>query len=339
MAKLSDIAALTGVGISTVSKALRGRDDINPQTRQRILEAARKLNYLPRAAARTDAGAEALGTVGVMCPEIRSAYYAQIVTALESHLRHGGYGMLLGLTDFVYEREAKLLEHLRRQQVRGIICVTEHERIEYDLKAFRSVYDVPVVVVATVIAMEDFDYVKINDELGVRKAVGHLVELGHSRIAFAGDSVSRGRMNVFADALRQHDIAPKDTYLRIGPERFEVGGYLRTRELLALRVPPTAVLAAYDDVAIGVMRAVEEAGLRVPADISVVGIDGIEVGAYLTTPLTTVAGPTAHMAEAACRILTKKIGNPTFTVVQHVEINPELVVRQSTGAPPAAKRQ
>lgn len=336
MAKLSDIAALTGVGVATVSKALRGRDDINPQTRKRILEAARKLKYLPRAASRARASQEALGSIGIICPEIRSGYYAQIVTALEAQFQHKGYGMLLGLTDFSYEREAKLLEHLRRQEVAGIVCVTEQEKIEYDLRAFRSVYDIPVVVVATVIAIEDFDYVKVNDELGVRLAVRHLVELGHTRIGFAGDTVSRQRMDVFADALGQHHVPQEKSYLKLGEERFEVGGYLRMKELLALRTPPTAVLAAYDDVAIGAMRAVQEAGLNVPADVSIVGIDGIEVGAYLSTSLTTVAGHTAELAEAACRILLKKIGNPTFTVVQHVEINPELIVRQSTGAPPAA---
>jgi LacI family transcriptional regulator len=105
------------------------------------------------------------------------------------------------------------------------------------------------------------------------------------------------------------------------------------KELLAERVPPTAVLAAYDDIAIGAMRAINEAGLAVPEDISIVGIDGIEVGGYLPTSLTSVACDTAEMAETAARILVKKISNRTFTVVQHVEVNPELIIRQSTAAP------
>jgi len=105
------------------------------------------------------------------------------------------------------------------------------------------------------------------------------------------------------------------------------------KELLSLRVPPTAVLAAYDDVAIGAMRAISEAGLSVPCDISVVGIDGIQVGGYLPTSLTSVACDTAEMAETAARILLKKVGDRGFTLVQHVELNPELVIRQSTAAP------
>jgi LacI family transcriptional regulator len=93
------------------------------------------------------------------------------------------------------------------------------------------------------------------------------------------------------------------------------------------------VLAAYDDVAIGAMRAINEAGLAVPRDISVIGIDGIQVGGYLPTGLTTVSSDTVEMAESAARILLKKIGDKAFTVVQHVELNPELIVRQSTAAP------
>jgi DNA-binding LacI/PurR family transcriptional regulator len=333
MARLRDIASLTGVSVSTVSKALRDRDDINPLTRDRIVEAAARLKYVPRGGSRAAEAPAATGTIGVMCPEIRSGYYAGIITALGGLLRRRGYGMLLGFTDFLHQREVALLDHFREQSVAGIVCITEHEKIEYNLRTFRATDPVPVVVVATVIAVEDFDSVKVNDELGVRMAVRHLCGLGHTRVGFVGDSVSRARKDVFCAALRQHGAPVREEWLRMGPERFEQGGYLRMRELLAMRVPPTAVLAAYDDVAIGAMRAVSEAGLRVPQDVSIIGIDGIEVGAYLATSLTTVACDTVEMAEAAARIVLKKIANRSFAVVQHVEVNPQLVVRESTAAP------
>jgi DNA-binding LacI/PurR family transcriptional regulator len=336
MVRLRDIAALTGVGVATVSKALRGSGEISPRTKERILEAARKLEYLPRSAAKGKGKRDVAGAIGVICPEIRSGYYAGIVTALESQIQGSGYGMMLGLTGFAYEREANLLEHFRKQHVAGVICITEQERIEYDLRTFRSVYGIPVVVVATVVAIEDFDYVKVNDDLGVRMAVRHLVELGHSGIGYIGDSASGHRMAVFADSLQQHGLPARKGFIWTGDERFELGGYLRMKDMLGQHERPSAVLAAYDDMAIGAMRAVHEAGLAVPADMSIAGIDGIEVGGYLSTSLTTVAGNTAEMAEAACRIIFRKIGNPLFTLVQHVEINPELLVRQSTGAP--AKR-
>jgi DNA-binding LacI/PurR family transcriptional regulator len=333
MARLKDIASLTGVSVSTVSKALRGRDDINPQTREQIVEAAVRLKYVPRRRHTPGDPSQASGTIGVICPEIRSGYYAGIITALESFLRRRGFGMFLGFTDFLYPREAALLEHFRRQAVSGIVCVTEHERIEYDLRTFRQTHEVPVVVLATVVAVEDFDSVKVNDELGVRMAVRHLHGLGHTRVGFVGDSVSRQRRDAFCSSLRQCGIPVREEYLRMGPERFERGGYLRMKELLSARLPPTGVLAAYDDVAIGAMRAVSEAGLRVPQDVSIVGIDGIEVGEYLPTGLTTVACDAVEMAEAAGRILLKKTGNRSFAVVQHVEVNPQLIVRESTAAP------
>ena len=339
MARLSDIASLTGVNISTVSKALRGKDDINPQTRRRIMEAAARLKYVSRRRGAAGEPAAPPATIGVICPEIRSGYYAQIITALESHLRRRGFGMLLGFTDFLHQHEVALLEQFRQRSVAGIVCVTEHEKVEYDLRTFRTAHDTPVVVVATVIAIEDFDYVKVNDALGVRMAVDHLHELGHSLIGFVGDTVSRQRRDALAENLRLHGIPVREQYLRLGPERFEVGGYLRMKELLGQRVPPTAVLAAYDDVAIGAMRAINEAGLAIPRDISVIGIDGIQVGGYLPTSLTSVACDTVEMAESAARILLKKVGNKAFTVVQHVELNPQLIVRQSTAAPRATRRR
>jgi DNA-binding LacI/PurR family transcriptional regulator len=336
MARLSDIASLTGVNISTVSKALRGKDDINPQTRRRIIDAAKKLKYSSRRAAGGELPGSS-GMIGVICPEIRSGYYARIVTALERFLRHRGFGMLLGFSDFIHQHEVALLDQFRQKSVSGIVCVTEHEKIEYELRTFRKVHDTPVVVVATVIAIEDFDYVKVNDALGVRMAVAHLHDLGHSLVGFVGDTVSRQRRDVFADAVHQYGMPVREEYFRMGPERFEVGGYLRMKELLCQRTPPTAVLAAYDDVAIGAMRAISEAGLSVPGDISVIGIDGIEVGGYLSTSLTSVSCDTEEMAATAGRILLKKAGDRGVTLVQHVELNPELVIRESTAAPRPAR--
>jgi LacI family transcriptional regulator len=113
MVRLKDIASLTGVNVSTVSKALRGRDDINPETRQRIMEAAKSLKY----SSRKSKPVAATTTIGVICPEIRSGYYAKVITALESQLCRHGFGMLLGLSDFVHSREVALLEQFRGQSV------------------------------------------------------------------------------------------------------------------------------------------------------------------------------------------------------------------------------
>jgi LacI family transcriptional regulator len=338
MVRLSDIAAATGVGVATVSKALRGSRDINAGTRERILEAARRMKYLPRSSAKSKNPDQVTGCIGVICPEICSVYYARIITALERLIQESGYRMMLGLTDFAYEREARMLEHFRKQSVAGIVCITEEDRIEYDLRTFRNIYSIPVVVIATVIAIEEFDYVKVNDDFGIRLAVRHLVELGHTTFGYIGDSLSSQRMEVFTDQLRQHSIPDNNFSVWTGEERFELGGYLRMREVLTGKVRPTAILAAYDDMAIGAMRAAHEAGVAVPGDMSIVGIDGIDVGAYLSTALTTVAGHTTELAESAWRILSRKIGNPLLNIVQHVEVNPELIIRQSSGAPPSQQR-
>ena len=337
MAKLQDIASATGVSISTVSKALRGFREISPETRRKIAQVAKDLGYAEKRPNRLNPSVDT-GTIGVIGLELKSTYYARLVGSLESTLRRNGFDMLLGLSNFEYEREVEILERFDRQEISGLVVITNNEKIDYDLRRLRDKHDLPVVLLATRIALEEFDYVKVNDGFGVDIAIRHLVDLGHRSIGFIGDILCRERMNYYREALAKRGIPVDEQLICIGKERFEHGGYLRMKELLDRSILPTAILASYDDVAIGAIRAIDEAGLVIPDDISIVGIDGIEVGAFLAKPLTTVAAHAEEMAEAAVQILLRKIESKTFTVVQHLEFNPELIIRKSTASPSQPSR-
>ena len=333
MAKLRDIADATGLSVATVSKALRGVREINSDTRARVVQAASDLGYLRRSANRKPSPRENLGTVGVIGIEICSSYYARVIDALEAALRAKKYSMLLGLSRFEYGQELDLLNRFGRQEICGIICMATSEEIDYDLRKYRDKHNVPVVLLSTIIAIEDFDYVRVNDSLGARLAAQHLTEIGHSSIGYVGDALSSRRMHAFVESLAGRGIVVPDEHVRVGTERFETGGYFRMKELLEGRDPPTAVMASYDDVAIGAMRAVYEAGLSIPEDMSIVGFDGIEAAAYLARSLTTLATNTEELAAAAVRILLRKVEEPTFSMIQHIEVNPELILRESTAPP------
>lgn len=333
MAKLRDIASATGVSISTVSKALRGFKEISADTRRKITRTAVELGYNVHEKRSGGGPDDNLGTIGVVCLEIRSGRYAEIVGSLEDALHKRGYSMLLGLSDFDREREERLLDRFLQQNVDGIIFITNSDKIGDRLRAVRSDHEVPVILFATAIGIEDFDYLKVNDDLGIRMALQHLFELGHRNLGFVGDALAHRRLDVFVESLKANRLPVRDEHIRVGKERFEQGGYLRMKEVLDAKDLPTAVVTSYDDVAIGAMRAIDEAGLSVPEDMSIVGMDGIEVTAFLQTPLTTVAAHARETAEAAAQMLLSKVERHNVTLVQHVEFNPELIVRASTAPP------
>ncbi len=332
MAKLKDIARVTGFSISTVSKALRGSGEVNAGTRRTVAHAAKALGYEAARRRRSRARPATEGALGVLCPEVRSGYYAEVLGHLEAATYERGFSLLLGLTNFDHRRETEVLRRFAREGIQGLICITTSELYE-DLRLFREKQDIPIVLLSMISGADDFDYVEVNGPVGVRMAVDHLLELGHQRIGYVGDDKAWRRRDVFVETLKDRGVWLDRGHVRTGSERFERSGYLRMREILESESLPTAVLASYDDVAIGAIRALDEAGLSVPGDMSIVGIDGIEVGAYLSTPLTTIRSPTREMAEAAIGIVFRKIEDRTFSVVQHLQLNPELVVRATTAFP------
>ncbi len=177
---------------------------------------------------------------------------------------------------------------------------------------------------------EHYDYIKTDDYKGVSIAIEYLIKLGHRRIAYIGDMQSKLRLKPYIDTLNKNNISVHDDLIRLGEERFEEGGYERMSELLDLEELPTAVFASYDDVAIGAMKAIYERNLKIPEDISIIGLDNINVSSYLYRPLTTISQPLNEMGEIATRILLDKIGKKN-SAIQHVVLQPQLIIRETTG--------
>ena len=175
-----------------------------------------------------------------------------------------------------------------------------------------------------------FDQINLNDRSGMEQVVNHLAALGHTRIGFIGERLCVGRLNNLISLLKERSPDICDSHVKIGEMRFEAGGYEQMMLLLEEPDLPTAVIAGYDQMAFGALKAVWEAGLDVPEDFSLVGFDNVAQDEYLPRKLTSVANHVNSMAQIATQLLFNRIDYAGETVTQTVFLHPTLMVRETT---------
>ena len=326
---------MADVTVSTVSRALNGNPEIKKGTRDRIIQIAKELNYISNKNETYFSGST-LKTIGLICPELRGNFYSSLANTMEIKIKEAGYSMLLGLTNFKSEEELRYLDLFEKKNVDGIVFITTMDgSITEDLLNFKARCSIPMIQLASGFDLGEYDCIKFDDKLGVTLAVEHLLDLGHKDIAYVGENLTKDRQRHFVDVMKMHGIKIDNDFIRSGEERFEEAGYLRMKEILTSGgKQPTAIFASYDDVAIGAMRAIYENGLRIPEDISVIGIDNIYLTSYLYKSLSTISNPTNEMMNIAIRILLGKIEDRNNKVIQHVVVKPELIIRETTSRVP-----
>ena len=327
MSKLKDIASVAGVSISTVSKALNNSNEIKKETKANIIRIARELNYKLDTSAAAKAKTH---SIGVICPEVDSNYYTQLVSSIGSRISRRGYSYTVAVTDFSAEKEEQYLSYYGGLGVDGIILITENPRIQNIVVGIKELWHIPIVIITTDQEPSDYDCIRIDDYQGVIIGIEYLIRLGHKKIAYIGDLLSDNRLQAYKETMHKHGLPVTEELTRILDLRFEACGYQGMKALLQSGVRPTAVFGAYDDIAIGALRAIGEHKLTVPDDISVIGMDDVLVCPYLHRALTTVSNPIKEMAAVSISILAKKIEDKAFTVVQNVALKPTLVVRETT---------
>lgn len=328
MATLKDIAEIAGVNISTVSKALRDSSDINEETKIKIAKIAKELDYKFDTVKRKQFGS--FGSVGVICPEIISGYYSQIVSRIEEEAKKEGCFCIIGFTNFEADNEKYYLKHLINAGVQGIILISESSELNGILLEYKEDTCVPLVLIAQNTETKDFDCIKIDDAYGVKLAVEHLIQLGHRDIGYVGDELSNSRLDVFTRVMQENKMKVNKKWIQVSEERFEKCGYELMSNILKTNDVPSAILSAYDDIAIGAIKAIHDKGLSVPDDISVVGIDNIRTASYCIPELTTVAGTVEEMGKIAVKLLFKKVKDNQYKVIQNVMLSPMLIQRKST---------
>jgi LacI family transcriptional regulator, galactose operon repressor len=335
---LRDVAARARVHPATASRAL------NPETRllvkedtaQRVLDAAQELGYRPNPVARS-LRTRRSHTVGVLIPDLTNPLFPPIVRGLEDRLASAGYVALIGNTDGDGERERLVFEQMRARHVDGLVLATAH--LSDPLLAEASRAGLPVVLVNRMAQDHSLPSVSVDNERGMRMAVSHLIDQGHTKIAhIAGpQEVSTGlyRYRGFLAAMESHGLAAGSGSV-VFAKAFSIEEGLRCmRSLLDHGDRCTAVAAGNDMLAVGCFAALEEAGLACPADVSVVGFNDMPFIDRLRPPLTTIRFPHYQVGTEAAQLLLERIsgsGGP----VKVLYLAPELVVRGSTAPWPAA---
>lgn len=329
---IHDVAARAGVSKSLVSLALRGSSKVSDASREAIEKAAAELGYRPNAQARSLADRRSR-TIGINMAELDNPIFPQMLSGAHSVIRARGYNTMLVSGERDPDLESTELAKLLEFQVEGLMLISHR----LPAKTVRSLAaDVPTVVLTLRgITGPGIDTVTTNDEVGAGMAMQHLFELGHTRIAhISGGTLEPGvvRERVYREQMEAAGLA---ALIRIAPgDLTNVGGLEATRLMLEAGEPPTAIFASNDISAIGAMAACQENGLRVPEDISIIGYDGVALGALRTLSLTTVAQPLTELGRLGAERLFDRLEGRKVKE-RSILLEPELLTRDTTAAPRA----
>jgi LacI family transcriptional regulator len=327
---IETVAAAAGVSKTTVSHVLSGRRPVARDTRARVERVIEELGFRPSAVARSLSIARS-HTVGLLVPDVTNPFYPALARGLQEAVREAGYLALLADAGGSADRERAFVEEAVSRRVDGLVLATV-QLAPADLEPAHAA-GLDVVAIGPQLAGAGADVVSADDVRIAADAVAHLVARGHRRIATvagpADAEPGRGRLQGFRDAVRRHGLAPDDAPVRHGAFTRE-GGREATAELLALPAPPTAVFCANDLMAIGALDALRAAGLRVPADVAVIGVDDIDAAALVHPALSTVRVPAQEIGHAAGQLLLTRLGGAVPPARQTVLVAHELIARDST---------
>jgi DNA-binding LacI/PurR family transcriptional regulator len=327
---IRDVARLAGVSVTTAHRGMTGKSELRSDTRERILQAAQTLNYVPSAAARSLVTGRS-NTIGMVVTDNASPVYAGIVRGVEEVLNGGGYGLLLCNSSDNQERSLASLELLRSKQVDGVLLApvqSDRRDLEYLLDA-----DVPFVLLLRHFLDRDDAFIAMDNEAAGRLVTEHLLGLGHRRIGhIAGPShvsSAQGRLSGYRLALEDAGVLSSRHLVTHVPFTIE-GGFQAAVKLLELAEPPTAIFAANDVQAVGVLKAARQLGVAIPKDLALAGGDDIELAKFLLVPLTTFRQPSFEIGRLAAGLLLSRMRGEQVERTQ-VVLQPELIVRDSSG--------
>jgi DNA-binding LacI/PurR family transcriptional regulator len=328
---MKDIARATGVAQSTVSRILSGRPDaisVSEETRRRVLSAAMAHGYRPNPHARGLRGARTM-LLGVIVRDLTDPFFGVVVGVLSRAAKRHGYSLVLGDAQGEADEAMALAAVLEARHCDAMVVVgdfREQPRLLDDLKT----EEVPVVAVWHGAQRYGFASVSVDNRAAIHRALDHLTELGHKAIALVGHVSLQEREKAFLEYFGGR--VPRG-YVQHAANTFEGGAEALVR-LRSVEKPPTAILAATDVLAIGVLHGAAAEGIAVPAQLSVVGFDDLPFAAAAVPPLTTLHMPIAEMGAAAIDLAVATLTNKTKKPKEQI-LQAELVVRASTAPPPA----
>ena len=334
MPTLKDVARDADVSVSTVSRAFNSPEKVRPDTLQRVREAADRLGYQPsRVARRLSLKNGKAGLIGLVIPDIRNPFFADIVRGVEDIAYEHDYSLVLSNSDEDPDRQKVVLDTFRTENVDGIIVPP----VSMDDPAVRELAEASTPLVCIDRRMDDarVDTILSDNRKGAYEAVTHLIELGHERIGFIGGvphiSTLTERRQGYEQALRDHDLRVDEALIKEGTSRRERGRYF-TEQLLALGRPPTALFTGNNLTTLGALSTLNTQGVKVPEEMALVGYDDVPWAMALNPPPTVLAQPGYEMGSRAAELLFERLDAPNRSPTV-VTLQSKLTVRDSCGAP------
>lgn len=330
--RMEDVAERAKVSVATVSHVVNKTRYVAPETRDRVLKAIQDLNYYKDAHARRLAIGQS-DFFGLIVSDIENPFFPELIKSFESAALDRGFDLMLSNTNYDPRRTQQAVRKMIENKVRGVAVMTSefNPALTAELTANR----VAVVILDQGDMQPYTSCIRVNYSEGIHEAIQHLVDLGHREIAFiAGPQSLRSavtRRKAAADALRKHEVEAAPI---IEANHRAEGGISAVETLLKSGRFPTAILCSNDLMAIGAMSAIQEAGLRVPEDVSVVGFDDIYFARLARPPLTTVNLPRERVGALAFQALQRIVRSKNSMGAEY-SVDTQLVVRKSTGPAPA----
>lgn len=332
---IKDIAREAGVSHTTVSRSLHGHPAIPEDTANRIKKIADELGYVPSAVARGLKNNRS-GVLGVVMQRIIDPFYAEVLDGIEDELETHGYCILIASCQRDCIREKSIVRTMSERRVDGIIitstAVSETQRLKLNQ------FGVPVVVIHNQVAKDTPNSVFHNDIEGGFQLTNHLIDLGHTKIGYVGNTEaersSSDRLKGLQNALRAANLPLREEWVVADHKGLPQNGARAAGKLLRCPEKPTAVVCFNDLMAMGAMQQFIQAGYSVPRDVSFTGFDDIEMAAYVNPPLTTFRQPRYQLGQLAARMIVSIVENEDQTVdCDPVKLTGSLIIRQSTVPP------
>jgi len=340
VATYKDIARIARVSTATVSHVINKTRFVSSETKAKVLKAIKALNYHPNALAKSLATRKT-HMIALIIPSITNQFFSAVARGVQDETKRRGYYLILCNTDEEEDNEIEYMKMVREKRIDGFIITPPGTKENANKMSNEYLVELqkdgfPFVMIGRRGNIPNVDVVTSDSRGGAYQAISYLAELGHRRIAFVGGPFSKGvglgRLRGYQQALREHKLE-EDPSLILEGNLEEEGGYQLTRQILSMKLPPTAIFAINDMMAIGALTACHEAGVSVPGDMSIVGYDDIPLVSMVRPRLTSVAQPEYEMGSKSAELLIKRIEKKGLKEGQIIVMNTKLMIRESTGRP------
>jgi LacI family transcriptional regulator len=331
---MKDIAEKANVSKATVSRVINRTDPVSQEVREKVEKIIEEYNYKPSSVARSLARSETK-VIGLIIPDIANAFYSVLVEGIAGTAHQGGYNVFLCNTFRDHDLEIEFLNLLEEKEVDAIILTTFYSSKKQ--KDFISRFKKPIVTINRKFTREDLSVVPnidIDNFQGAYDAVNYLIKTGHKKIGILRakdeDQTCIDRVTAYKAALKDHNLPIKECYI-VGYDFHFESGYESMMDILTTQEQPDAMFCISDEIATGAIHAINDYGLKVPDDISVIGFDDIPLAKRYLPSITTVKQPIFEMGQAAAETIINLIaGTVKMSDVEDIILDHELVIRDTT---------